>query len=73
MSEIEILRQLHRSVVRGQQELPLWLAFRQRYTMGQTLQHRICSGNNKLRIEAEGHLNAPVELSELPCLLFQVS
>jgi len=53
---MEILRQLrHRSVVRGQQESPFWLAFRQRYTMGQIPQYRICFGNNKLRGEAEGH------------------
>ena len=67
MSAMAILRRLrHRSVVRGQQELPFWLPFRQRYTMGQTPQHRICFGNNKLRVEPEGHLNAPVELSEHP-------
>jgi hypothetical protein len=62
-----MLRQLrHRSVVREQQELPFWLAFRQRYTTCQTAQHRICWGNNDLHVEAEGHLSAPVRSSEHP-------
>jgi hypothetical protein len=67
MSSMAILRQLrHLSVVRGQQELPLWLAFRQKYATGKTPQHRICFENSKLRVAAQGHLNAPVELSEHP-------
>jgi hypothetical protein len=65
MSETGILQQLrHRSVVRGQQELPFWLALRQRYTTDRDPQHRICCGNSKLRVEAEGHLNALIELRE---------
>jgi hypothetical protein len=56
MSEMGIGRQLrHRTVVRGRLELPFWLAFRQRYTTGQTGQHRIRFGNKKLGVEAEGH------------------
>jgi hypothetical protein len=67
MSVTAILRQLrHRSVVQGQQELPFWLAVRQNYTTGQTPQDRICCGTNRLRVEAEGHVNAPIELSERP-------
>ena len=31
---------------------------------GQTPQHQIRFGNNKLRVEAEGHLSATVESSE---------
>ena len=62
-----ILRQLrHRSVVRGSRELPFWLASSQRYTADQDPQHQICFGNNKLRVEGEGHLSAPVESSEHP-------
>jgi hypothetical protein len=67
LSAVAILRRLrHRSVVQGQQELPFWLASRQNYTTGQTPQQRICCGTNRLSVEAEGHLNAPIELSEHP-------
>jgi hypothetical protein len=56
MSEIGILRQLRDpSVVRVNQKLPFWLAFRQRYTTNQSPRHRICCRNSKLRVQAEGH------------------
>jgi hypothetical protein len=46
-------------LTQGQSELPFLHAFRQRYTTDQSASHRICFASNELRVEVEGHVNAP--------------
>jgi hypothetical protein len=67
MSAMALLRQVMPSFSRPRATGVAVLArFPPKVHDGRTPQHRICCGISRLRVEAEGHLNAPTGLSEHP-------